>query len=164
MVDASEAVEKTVIRTQQRLLQVAASQIIAAIRDSEGEADALAKGLRDLATASFDDKSAAAAAGIADNCMVMMQFHDRMVQRLEHASNMVALLAERLETQGSIKQKVDALFEWTQISKELRTCYTSERERRLFDAILKHGPGSSAADEASSYAQQVSQEDRIELF
>ena len=61
-------------------------------------------------------------------------------------------------------EKLDALFEWSQISKELRTCYTSERERRLFDAILEHGPGSDAAEQASNYSQQVNQEDRIELF
>lgn len=164
MLEASEAVEKTVIRTQQRLLQVASSQISAAIRDSESEADALAKGLRELASVSSEENSAAASTDIANECMIMMQFHDRMVQRLEHASKMVGLLGERLETQGSIKEKVNVLFEWTQITKELRTCYTSERERRLFDAILKHGPDSEAANEATSYAKQVSQEERIELF
>ena len=164
MLEASEAIEKTVIRTQQRLLQVAASQIKAAIEDSETEADALAKSLREIAAASLHDDGQPAGKDIANQCIVLMQFHDRMVQRLEHASSMVALLAERLETQGSIKEKVNALFEWTQITKELRTCYTSERERRLFDAILTHGPESDAALEASGYAKQVSQEDRVELF
>lgn len=167
-----------VSETQQRLLHIAAAQIKEAVRESDGEVEALAQAMRAIAVYSDvpNDKAittsepsdtflgAASPKDIANECMILLQFHDRMSQRLEHAANMVRLLADSFQLEDEQCEGLSAEHEWEKITQNLRHCYTSERERRLFDGILQQGPDSAAIDEAASYSQDVAKSERIELF
>lgn len=176
--NAPQADKEKISETQQRLLHVAAAQIKEAVRESDGEVEALALAMRTIASYpnATDSIHSTAVEGtdtlavrsypksLANECMILLQFHDRMSQRLEHAANMVRLLADSFHIGDKRMSEVSSVGEWEKITEDLRRCYTSERERRLFDAILQQGPDSDAVDEAAGYSQDVAKSERIELF
>lgn len=176
--ESPEVIGQKIAETQQRLLHIAASQIKEAVRESDGEVEALAQAMRAIAVYSHEPKKdsnvtvappdnlvvSSCPKDVANECMILLQFHDRMSQRLEHAANMVRLLADSFQARDGLDNEMSSIGEWERVTEDLRNCYTSERERRLFDAIMEQGPDSSAVDEATSYSQDVAKSERIELF
>lgn len=78
----------------------------------------------------------------AHQAMTAMQFHDQLAQRVAHVRDALAEVHEELRSGRDP--------DWTALLARLRTHYTTEDERRLFDMIFGSPPhaGSRRGDEA----------------
>jgi hypothetical protein len=74
--------------------------------------------------------------------LTAMQFHDQLVQRVTHVRQALGDLSEELSTGGTT--------DWRALVSRMRSHYTMEDERRLFDLVLGDvsGARSSREDEA----------------
>ena len=93
--------------------------------------------------------------------IMAFQFYDRLVQRMEHVCRSIDSLADLI----SDTKRLYHPAEWVAIQQLIRSKYTMESERVMFDAMLK---GSSIADAITlcrtSSAQYKLAGDDIELF
>jgi len=90
--------------------------------------------------------------------IIAFQFYDRMQQCLEHVTSNLRGLSKLVETPGRLYNP----NEWHEFQDQIRSRYTMESEKMMFDAILQ---GKSVADAiAAKNAHQHSQSDDIELF
>lgn len=93
--------------------------------------------------------------------IVAFQFYDRMAQRLDHVCRTIDSLAD-LITDG---RRLYNPAEWAQIQQTIRSKYTMDSERIMFDAILS---GATVAEAMALSRQQAGSDtqakDDIELF
>lgn len=94
--------------------------------------------------------------------VMAFQFYDRLSQRLEHVCGTVSALAELVAD----RQAMFIPSEWLKLQERIRSQYTMEQEKMLFDAILKGVPINEAIELAGSVklANTSSKYDDIELF
>jgi hypothetical protein len=93
--------------------------------------------------------------------IMAFQFYDRLVQRMDHVCRSIDSLAALI----SDKNRLYHPAEWVAIQQLIRSKYTMESERIMFDAMLK---GSSIADAMALCKEKTPQDkpagDDIELF
>lgn len=98
--------------------------------------------------------------------VIAFQFFDRLSQRLDHVCKTISELASLVSDRSSIYQP-DA---WLALQKNIRSQYTMEQEKILFDAILSGMPFHEALAQAghvniTTDANKTSESDGgIELF
>jgi hypothetical protein len=91
------------------------------------------------------------------------QFYDRVCQRLDHVSRSLEKVTQVMSSQENLG-KPDA---WRKIQMDIKSSYTMEAERLMFDYIMQ---GGSVSEALKIYRQQVddsgnkNNEDEIELF
>ena len=93
------------------------------------------------------------------DAIVAFQFYDRMVQRLDHVCHTVDALADLIAD----PRRLHNPDEWVAIQEKIRSKYSIESERVMFDAILN----GATVVEALELSQQATAKDRaadIELF
>ncbi len=90
--------------------------------------------------------------------IVAFQFYDTLVQRLDHVVESLSVLADLVGD----KSRLYAPSEWLALQDQIRTSYTMEKERNLFDAIIAGEDIDSVIRQLNDIAQ--SQQDEIELF
>ena len=91
--------------------------------------------------------------------IVAFQFYDRMQQCLQHVTSNLIGLSELVENPKRLYKPT----EWQQFQCEIRSRYTMESEKLMFDAIVE----GKSIDEAlliKNIHQQENQSDNIELF
>ncbi|MCX7092951.1 MAG: hypothetical protein NTY50_05825 [Methylobacter sp.] len=91
--------------------------------------------------------------------IIAFQFYDRMQQCLQHVTSNLKGLSELVQDQGRLYNPA----EWRQFQHEIRSRYTMESEKLMFDAIVQ----GKSVDEALSIKnihQEEDQSDNIELF
>jgi uncharacterized protein YoxC len=93
------------------------------------------------------------------------QFYDRVCQRLEHVTQSL----EKVSTLLDSEQSIQSPGSWTNIQEEIKSSYTMEAERIMFEFIMRGGSVKEALEiyqhhfEAEN--QSVDQDnDEIELF
>jgi NifU-like protein involved in Fe-S cluster formation len=93
--------------------------------------------------------------------IIAFQFYDRMQQCLSHVTSNLKGLSALVES----PERLYNPFEWHKFQMEIRSHYTMESEKIMFDAILagKSVEEALAIKEAIE-AQHQSEEDDIELF
>lgn len=92
------------------------------------------------------------------SAIIAFQFYDRMQQCLQHVSSNLRELSKLVENPESLHNP----HEWQGFKNQIRSRYTMESEKRMFDAILQ---GKSIDDAiAAKDAYQQSTADTIELF
>lgn len=92
------------------------------------------------------------------NAIISFQFFDRMRQCLQHVTSNLKGLSELVESPEHLYNPND----WHEFQNQIRSRYTMEAEKMMFDAILQ---GKSIDDAiAAKNANQLSQSDDIELF
>ncbi len=91
--------------------------------------------------------------------IVAFQFYDRMQQCLQHVTSNLKGLSELVESPKRLYNPA----EWRQFQHEIRSRYTMESEKLMFDAIVE---GKSIDDALSikNAHQEEDQSDNIELF
>lgn len=93
--------------------------------------------------------------------IVAFQFYDRLVQRMDHVCRSIDVLAELI----SDNRRLYNPGEWVEIQKYIRSKYTMESERIMFDAMLN---GASIAEALAVCKDNTPQDkpagDDIELF
>lgn len=91
--------------------------------------------------------------------VIAFQFYDRMVQCLQHVTSNLIGLTKLLES----PERLYNPNEWLKFQNEIRSRYTMESEKLLFDAILK-GESLEKALAAKDAKLKEEQSGNIELF
>ncbi|MGZ8222774.1 MAG: hypothetical protein ACXWT0_14095 [Methylobacter sp.] len=91
--------------------------------------------------------------------IIAFQFYDRMQQCLQHVTSNLKGLSELVQDQGRLYNPA----EWRQFQHEIRSRYTMESEKLMFDAIVQ-GKSVDEALAIKNVHQEEDQSDNIELF
>ena len=165
------------VRETVKLLSLAAAQVDDLLKEGDLSVNTLTESFTALAehmrvinsyllaldSNPIRDKALASCSETSDqiqSSVVAFQFYDRMVQCLQHVtSNLVGLseLLERPECLYSPK-------EWLKLQNEIRSRYTMESEKLMFDGILQGKSISEALAEKEAKQQEQEEIDNIELF
>lgn len=93
--------------------------------------------------------------------IIAFQFYDRMQQCLQHVTANLKGLSALVET----PERLYNPFEWNKFQMEIRSRYTMESEKIMFDAILDGKSIEEAlAIKAALEAQKSDDDDDVELF
>ena len=100
-----------------------------------------------------------AAAEKMQQAIVAFQFYDRLSQRLSHVAKSLASLGSLVADQSRLYNP----YEWRGLQEKIKSRYTLETERRMFEAIL-NGASVEDAMEMIDNAAKQQEDDDIELF
>lgn len=95
-------------------------------------------------------------AGKMQQAIVAFQFYDTLVQRMDHVVNSLSILGDLVGDPSRLYSPQ----EWRALQEVIRSRYTMEKERELFDAILN----GEDMIEVLERMHQVTKTDDIELF
>jgi len=95
--------------------------------------------------------------GQMQQAIVAFQFYDTLVQRLDH----VVICLSKLGGLVSDPERLNSPHEWKELQISIRDRYTMEKERELFDAVLR---GEDISAMLEKVQQNVEVDDDIELF
>jgi hypothetical protein len=144
------------------LLELTSSQLEVALQSASAQVERLAVSVAAFArlgaeiAASPDEAVAAQGARVAaeaQRAMFAMQFHDQLVQRLHHVRDALGDLQDALSAPEM--PSAPALLS------AIRSRYTMEDERRLFDVMVSHLPGAPCA---TADSEHESLRGSVELF
>ncbi|CAG7856051.1 hypothetical protein MCAMS1_00397 [biofilm metagenome] len=163
------------VRETIKLLNVSAAQVDIILQESESSVNTLTESFTDIVDSMQTITThllALEASGMKDEVLdccsetqgkiqaaiIAFQFYDRMQQCLQHVTSNLRGLSKLVEAPERLYNPT----EWHNFQKQIRSRYTMESEKMMFDAILQ---GKSVADaiEAKN-ALQKNQSDDIELF
>lgn len=91
--------------------------------------------------------------------IIAFQFYDRMQQCLQHVTSNLKGLSELVES----PDRLYSPDEWRQFQNQIRSRYTMESEKLMFDAIVE-GRSVNEALAIKNAHQEEDQSDNIELF
>jgi len=136
------------------ILRVAAGQLLASLREADDPVQQLGDALAAIAQA---DQSPAVSQPL-QQATAALQFYDSLTQRVEH----VVQSLQWLESLLADPRQLNSSEAWQQLQQQIRSRYTMEDERQLFDAIL-------AGEDVTQVIQVLQQSlrearDEIELF
>ncbi|MFO1371759.1 MAG: hypothetical protein U1F42_04970 [Candidatus Competibacteraceae bacterium] len=174
------------------MLALAVAQIEMAMRDSDGSVEVLSNSFTSMigqvkmiekTTADFPDTAEieGAKATIVNSCttisemmqttIIAFQFYDKLTQRLSHVTSSLGSLADIICDQRRLYNP----YEWLGVQEKIKSRYTMEEERLMFDAIMQ---GKTVKQALALYTQAMEErkqkatggsstsgdEDDIELF
>lgn len=90
--------------------------------------------------------------------IVAFQFYDTLVQRMDHVVNSLSKLGDLVSDPGRLYSPI----EWGALQEVIRSRYTMEKERELFDAIIAGEDMMQVLEKMHQVA--TSADDDIELF
>ncbi len=164
------------------MLELATTQIETAMKDSDGSIGVLTESftaMMDTIQQISDDadtlpgegeagrirqaigQRSEAVIGQMQSAVIAFQFYDKLSQRLSHVSHSIGTLAALISSPAKLYNPA----EWQNLQSQIRSKYTMEEERQMFDAIVQ-GMSVSQALEAFHLAMREKQQhgDDIELF
>ena len=96
------------------------------------------------------------------SAIIAFQFYDKLTQRLDHVSQSLSSLTALIANPARLYSPP----EWQTLQQSIRSKYTMEEERRMFDKVLSGIPIEEALTEFNQeiMAKNESDEDNIELF
>ena len=96
------------------------------------------------------------------SAIIAFQFYDKLTQRLDHVSQSLSSLTALIANPARLYSPP----EWQALQQSIRSKYTMEEERRMFDKVLSGIPIEKALTEFNQeiMAKNESDEDNIELF
>jgi len=161
------------------MLKLAAAQVEFSLKDGANSVNTLTDSFTgmagsikaiELCTAELFEKYKVANGDqqtVIDNCqqvaekmqqaIVAFQFYDTLVQRMDHVVNSLSKLGDLV----SDPVRLYSPHEWGALQEVIRSRYTMEKERELFDAILN---GDEMVQVLEKMHQVATSEDNIELF
>ncbi|MBL4867182.1 MAG: hypothetical protein JKY67_12500 [Pseudomonadales bacterium] len=89
-----------------------------------------------------------------NSAIIAFQFYDRLTQRLHHVRGTLNDLGELIDDPTQLYNPE----EWSKLQNEIRSCYTMECERLMFDRIMK---GDTIDEALQLYHHQFTEEDKI---
>ncbi|MBK9955085.1 MAG: hypothetical protein IPP18_08095 [Rhodocyclaceae bacterium] len=170
------------VRETVLMLELAAGQVDAAMRDSNASVNVLTESFTAMATL-LDDidrkmaglgervhepeigevrDSARQVAQQAQHSVVAFQFYDRLVQRLDHVCQSLASLSELVNS--PVRRYNPG--EWAALQQLIASKYTMVEERAMFDAVMRGVPVKEALEQymAARMQQVEASGGDIELF
>ena len=162
------------------MLKLAAAQVEFSLKDGSSSVNALADSFTsmagsinaiELSSAGLFEKyqvEAADQSSVNENCelvsgkmqqaIIAFQFYDTLVQRMDHVVNSLSSLSDLVSDPSRLYSPV----EWSALQDAIRSRYTMEKERELFDAVIAGEDMQQVLDKMHQVA--TSEEDDIELF
>ena len=177
---ATPEVDWNHIRETVRFLNLAVAQI----EDSMSEGDESVEALTDSFTTmagtiqmiekSFDEQKDNISENLKDavagshalhdkvhTAIIAFQFYDRLVQKLSHVNHSLEALTDLL----GCKERLYNPHEWMALQEKIRSRYTMESERLMFDALMHGKSVQEALHQASEHEHSAKKEHGdIDLF
>ncbi|BBL58411.1 hypothetical protein [Methylomonas koyamae] len=164
------------IRETIKLLTVSVAQVEGSIKDGDESVNELAstftlmvddmQKIQEFLARVAPDEANSAALGYCESmqdkinqAIVAFQFYDRMQQCLQHVSNNLKGLSEIIDTPHRLYNPM----EWHKFQESIRSRYTMESEKVMFDAIHQ-GKSIEEALQLFAQANRQGSPDEIELF
>lgn len=167
------------VRETIMMLNLAIAQLEMAMRDSSGSVEVLTNsftgmygnlmGMVDAAHALPDspikrsiEELGSNVSGQMQHAIVAFQFYDRLSQRLAHVSHSLAHLTGIVSEPAKLYNP----FAWHDLQQQIRSKYTMEEERAMFDTLLATGNVQLALEQFVARKQEEAggSSDDIELF
>ena len=179
------------IRETILMLGLSVAQIEMSMRDSDGSVEVLSNSFTSMigqvkiierTAAALPDAAevGAAKAAIIESCMTVsemmrsavmaFQFYDKLTQRLGHVNGSMGALADLIADQRRLYNP----YEWMGMQEKIKSRYTMEEERLMFEAIMR---GKTVKQALAIYIQAMEEkknkasgaaaggdEEEIELF
>lgn len=96
--------------------------------------------------------------GIAQQAIIAFQFYDKMSQRLHHVCLSLSELSGLVKDQGRIFNPA----EWVELQSRIRSKYSTEEERKMFEAVMN---GMPVQDALKAFVEEMKNKgDDIEFF
>jgi len=93
--------------------------------------------------------------------IIAFQFYDRLSQRLHQIVKSLTAMSQLIAD----RQRLHNPYEWVELQENIKSRYTIEADRIMFDALLAGAEISEALDIANQYeVEEEGEEDSIELF
>ncbi len=92
--------------------------------------------------------------------IMAFQFYDRITQQLTHVCNSLSSLGELL----SDKEKLFQPYEWHALQNQIRSRYTMESEKEMFDALMRGETIENVLRAAQEHSTDAKDGDDVELF
>lgn len=167
------------VRETVLLLELAALQIEAAMKDSNASVDVLTDSfttmadymrmLTDTVQTLPDDGEIGAAkerlsgvsghvSGMVRQAIIAFQFYDKLVQRLAHVGLSLGDLGDLVGDSGRLFNP----SEWVDLQSKIRAKYSTREEVAMFEAVMQGMPVQQAIDQF--VAEMKEKSDDIELF
>jgi hypothetical protein len=163
------------VRETIKLLTLSAAQVDVIMQESDSSVNTLTESFTDIVehmqtinnlVQSLDasvnrDQALACCSETKDKiqaAIIAFQFYDRMQQCMQHVTSNLKGLSKLVES----PERLYNPGEWQEFQNQIRSRYTMESEKMMFDAILQ----GKSVDEAiaAKEAYQQNQSDDIELF
>lgn len=169
------------VRETIRMLSLAVAQIETVMKDGDdsvgtltnsftgiaGEVKFVEKITRQMNAEIFTDLQTTAVEhcqaidGKMEAAIVAFQFYDRLSQRLSHVVHSLGNLAELVSDQSRLYNP----HEWLLLQEQIRSRYTIERDKNMFDALMNGASVQEALENWRDKADESSQSGvDIELF
>ncbi len=94
------------------------------------------------------------------SAIIAFQFYDKLSQRLDHVSHSLDSLTQLIADPTSLYSPP----QWQALQDSIRSKYTMEEERRLFDQVLSGVPVDEALEEFSQKVTKSNNDNDVELF
>jgi prophage DNA circulation protein len=94
------------------------------------------------------------------NAIIAFQFYDRLIQKLTHVSHSMDTMADLIIDQARLFNP----HEWTALQEKIRSSYTMESERLMFDALMNGASIQEAMEQAEKHDGVNGQTGEIDLF
>jgi hypothetical protein len=94
------------------------------------------------------------------NAIIAFQFYDRLIQKLTHVSHSMDTMADLIKDQSRLFNP----HEWTALQEKIRSSYTMESERLMFDALMNGASVQEAMEQAAKQDGTNGQTGDIDLF
>jgi hypothetical protein len=167
------------VRETVLMLELAALQIEAAMKDSNASVEVLANSFTSMAgylrTISDTVQSlpeteemagvkqsligtSGQVSGMVHQAIVAFQFYDKLVQRLSHVGHSLGALSDLVADQRRLYNP----HEWVGLQEKIRSKYSTQEEIAMFEAVMQGIPIQEAIDRYMAEMNQKS--DDIELF
>lgn len=107
--------------------------------------------------------SATTALDKVHSSIIAFQFYDKLSQRLDHVSLSLSSLSQLIADPNSLYSPL----EWKKLQEQIRSKYTMEEEREMFDNVISGmaiEDALAAFREAKTLTNEQADEDDIELF
>jgi len=161
------------------MIELAASQIEAAMKDSNNSVEVLADVFTTMAgymrmigdavatlpdAGKISDTKATLlgatenVSGMVQKAIIAFQFYDKLVQRLAHVNHSLASLSSLV----SDSSRIYSPYEWVALQQKIRSKYSMREETEMFDAVLNGMPVHEALDKFMDERKERS--DDVELF
>jgi hypothetical protein len=166
------------VRETIMMLNLAVAQIEVALKESSGSVEVLtnsftgmygnlmalveaAHSLPESQVKQSIEESGMAVSGQMQHAIVAFQFYDRLTQRLSHACRSLDELTNIVNDPARLYNP----FSWHALQQKIRSKYTMEDEKLMFDKLLETGNVQAALDEYVMLKQeQAGDTSDIELF
>lgn len=160
------------------MINLAVAQIEMALKESSGSVDVLTNSFTDMygnlmalvqAAHSLSDspvkqaieESGVAISGQMQNVIVAFQFYDRLSQRLSHACRSLDELTGIVNDPARLYNP----YAWHALQQKIRSRYTMEDEKLMFDTLLRTGNVQAALDQfVASKQSEAGGASEVELF